>query len=97
MPGAPPPRTVGLSLDVGGVSPGRDRAIITGIYADIIARIFMVLVIAAIFYWLNSQVMSFVIEAFKQDILLIISGKITTPDHRVITHTRRQPCVAIPF
>lgn len=79
------PRTVGLDADVGGVSPGRDRAMIWSIYADIFARLIMVLVITAIFYWLNSQVMSFVREAFAEDVKLV-AAKVVTAEHRVVTN-----------
>ena len=78
-------RTVGLDENVGGVSPGRDRAMIWSIYADIIARLIMVLVIAWIFYWLNNQVMTFVRDAFSEDVRLI-ALKLITPEHRVITN-----------
>lgn len=85
MSNGPAPRTVSLDPNVGQISPSRDRAIIWSIYADIGARIFMVLVIGGIFYWLNDQVMSFVREAFAQDLKLLAAETIT-PEHRVITN-----------
>lgn len=78
-------RTVGLDPNVGEVSPSRDRALIWGIYADIVSRLIMVLVIAWIFYWLNNEVMSFVQQVFTKDVELL-TGKVITAEHRVITN-----------
>jgi len=79
-------RTVALNEDsIGGVSSGRDRALVWSIYADIVARLIMVTVIAVIFYWLNSEVMQFVRYAFAEDVKLL-TAKIITSENRVVTN-----------
>ena len=79
-------RTVALNEDsIGGVSSGRDRALVWSIYADIVARLIMVTVIAVIFYWLNSEVMQFVRDAFAEDVKLL-TAKIITSENRVVTN-----------
>jgi multisubunit Na+/H+ antiporter MnhB subunit len=79
-------RTVALNEEsIGGVSSGRDRALVWSIYADIVARLIMVTVIAVIFYWLNSEVMQFVRDAFAEDVKLL-TAKIITPENRVVTN-----------
>jgi len=79
-------RTVALNEEsIGGVSSGRDRALVWSIYADIVARLIMVTVIAVIFYWLNSEVMQFVRDAFAEDVKLL-TAKIITSENRVVTN-----------
>lgn len=79
-------RTVALNEEsIGGISSGRDRALVWSIYADIVARLIMVTVIAVIFYWLNSEVMQFVRYAFAEDVKLL-TEKIITSENRVVTN-----------
>jgi hypothetical protein len=78
-------RTVTLPADVGGVSSGMDRARVFSVYADIIARLVIVAVIAWIFYWLNNEVMGFVRLAYAEDNKLV-TAKLITAENRVITN-----------
>jgi len=82
-------QTVALSAEaanLGSVDQRRRRAEILSINADTLSRAFMVVVIAAIFIWLNWEVMRLVSRAFDQDMQMMQKFPQTfKPSDRVVT------------
>lgn len=70
----------------GAVTP-MDVALVKSIYADIVARVFMVLVIAIIFIGLNWGIFSLVKDAFTEDVILLKAKVITSAGDRAVTTT----------
>ena len=69
----------------GTVEERRGRAEVFALYADTLARLVMVGVIAGIFIWLNKAVMGLVSQAFDQDLAFLRAGGNFKPADRVIT------------
>lgn len=91
LKGAAAPRAVAASISLNqaegrvGVVSEMEKALVRGVNADTIARVVMVLVIAAIFVGLNWAVIAFLRTAFDHDIALLTAGIVKVPADRVIT------------
>lgn len=72
----PAKETVTVRLDdeekeVGGISEGRERAVIFGMYADSWSRLGMAAALAVLFVWLNWRVIGFLENTFAADLTLL--------------------------